>query len=197
MLFILISVFFLNVTSENNLFGQEYFQNSEATKVSSLYLGLGLGINDYGIGIGLEVPLADKLSIGGNMGLGGWGLKIGGGINLYPKGVPYGSEFTLGYSHASGLQGFKQELGVGPNDNKQIVELDLNTAKTINIFYTYNLRVGNTCKAAFSAGYAIQVMSIPYEVKTPGVFLSDTSLEVMNIMEPGGLIIGIKFMFGV
>jgi hypothetical protein len=29
------------------------------------------------------------------------------------------------------------------------------------------------------------------------VFLSDTSLEVMNIMEPGGLIIGIKFMFGV
>lgn len=196
-LIILLSGFLLIIISGNQLFGQQYFEGSNDAKVPSVYLGLGLGINDYGIGVGLEIPLTDKLSINGNAGLGGWGWKIGGNINLYSKQVPYNSEFSLGFSHASGLQGFKQELGVGSNDTKQMVELDLNTVETINLMYTYNLRVGNSCKAAFSAGYAISITNIPYEVKTSGVVLSETSKQIIDIMQPGGLIIGVKFMFGI
>lgn len=196
-LIILISGFLLIIISENKLFGQQYFESAQDVKVPSLYLGLGLVINDSGLGAGLEIPLTDKLSINGNAGLGGWGWKVGGSINLYSRQVPYNSEFSLGFSHASGLLSFNQELGVGANDTKQIVELDLNKVETINLLYTYNLRVGNSCKAAFSTGYAFSITSTPYEVKTQGVVLSETSKQLMDIMQPGGLIIGIKFMFGV
>jgi hypothetical protein len=65
------------------------------------------------------------------------------------------------------------------------------------LIYTYNLRIGNACKAGFSAGYAIPLSTEPYTVNTPGVTLTETSKQLMDIMAPGGLIVGIRFMFGI
>ena len=179
----------------DHLFGQQIMQQPYETP--SVYFGLGLAINDYGLGLGLEIPLSGKLSINGNAGIGGWGWKIGWSINFYPIQISNKSEFSLGYSRASGLQDFTQDLWVEPDERKQPVKLDLNVVETINLIYTYNIKIGNSFKTRISAGYAIPVTKTPYEIKTLGVVLSSTSKQVMDIMQPGGLIFGIRFMFGI
>jgi hypothetical protein len=180
------------IQSRDPLCGQ---QNSDI-KIPSVYLGLGLEVNNYGFGLGLEVPVSGKMSITGNAGIGGWGTKIGGSINYYFTDVTGKSELSLGYSRASGLKDFSTDMYVEPNDTKQTVILDLNVVQTVNLMYTYNLRIGRSCKAGFSGGYAISLTKTPYTLKTQGITLSSTSDQVLNIMQPGGIIIGFRFMFG-
>jgi hypothetical protein len=179
------------------LLGQQTFQIPNESKNPSLYLGLGLAVNDYGLGLGIEIPLSSKISVNGNLGLGGWGFKAGGSLNFYTSQISNKSELSLGYSYASGLKDFNYELWVDPNETKQMINLDLNAIGTINLLYTYNLKIGNSCKAGFSAGYAIPITTTPYKVKTSGAILSSTSQQLLDIMAPGGLIIGIRFMFGI
>jgi hypothetical protein len=180
------------IQSRNSLYGQQYSD----VKMPSVYLGMGFEVNNYGLGFGLEVPVSGKMSITGNAGIGGWGLKLGGTINYYFTDVTGRSELSLGYSRASGLKDFSTELYVEPNDTKQTVKLDLNVIQTINVMYTYNLRIGRSGKVGFSGGYAISLTNTPYTLKSQGVTLSPTSDQVLKIMQPGGLIIGIRFMFG-
>jgi hypothetical protein len=194
--FFLITGLLLLFTSSGKLFGQENYGNIIATKNPSVYLGLGLGVNDYGLGAVIEIPLSGKISVSGSLGLGGWGWKAGGSLNLYTNQISERSEFSLGYSYASGLKDFNFEMAVEPNETQRMLNFDLNPVETINLIYTYNLKIGNSCKAGFSAGYAIPVTAEPYYLNTSGVVLSSTSEQIMNIMQPGGLIIGIKFMFG-
>jgi hypothetical protein len=194
---IFITGFLLFIKPADLLLGQQYLQRPVESGYSSVYLGLGLSVNDYGLGIGMEVPLTGKISINGNLGLGGWGLKAGGSLNFYTKQISNKSEFSIGYSYASGLKDFNYELWVEPNETQKMINLDLNAVSTINFVYTYNLKIGSFCKAGFSAGYAVPITATPYKVKTQGVILSSTSEQIMDIMAPGGLIVGIRFMFGI
>jgi hypothetical protein len=111
------------------LFGQEDSRIRVETK-PAVYLGLGLSVNDYGLGAGLEIPLTDNISINGNAGVGGWGLKAGCSLNFYTGQISDKSEFSFGFSHASGLKNFSNQLWVEPNETEQIVNLDLNPAGT-------------------------------------------------------------------
>jgi hypothetical protein len=183
--------------SENPLYDQKNSDSLNKPKIPSVYLGLGLEVNNYGFGLGLEVPISKKFSITGNVGLGGWGWKIGGSINYYFKEVSKKSELSLGYSYASGLKDFETDLYVEPNNIKQKVRLDLNIIHTINIMYTYNLKLGKSSKIGFCCGAAISLTKTPYTLKTQGVTLSSASKQTLQITEPGGLIIGIRFMFGI
>lgn len=184
------------IQSRDPLYGQQYADSFNEPKIPSVYLGLGFEVNNYGFGLGLEVPVSGQFSITGNAGIGGWGSKIGGTINYYFTDVTGESELSLGYSRASGMKDFSTEMYVEPNDTKQTVKLDLNVIQTINIMYTYNLRIGRSCKAGFTGGYAISLTNTPYILKTQGVTLSSSSEQVLQMMQPGGLIIGIRFMFG-
>jgi hypothetical protein len=180
------------IQSMNPLHGQEYSD----VRVPSVYLGPGFEVNNYGFGLGLEIPVSGKMSLTGNAGIGGWGTKIGGTINYYFVDVTGKSELSLGYSRASGLKDFSTDLYVEPNETKQTVKLDLNVVQTINLMYTYNLRIGRSVKVGFTGGYAISLTNTPYTLKTQGVTLTSTSEQVLKIMQPGGVIVGIKFMFG-
>jgi hypothetical protein len=56
--------------------------------------------------------------------------------------------------------------------------------------------MGRASKFVFSAGAAFCLTSNPYDVQSQGITLSSTSEQVLQIMQPGGLVVGIKFMFG-
>ena len=75
--------------------------------------------------------------------------------------------------------------------------LDLNQVGTVNLIYSYNFQLGKSSKFVFSAGYAIPVTDKAYELKTIGMTLTETSKEVIDLMQPGGVILGIKILFGV
>lgn len=180
-----------------SMYAQQESWTSETTKSPSTYIGMGLGINDYGLGACIEIPIVERLSFYGNAGLGGWGWKLGAGISLYPSKSPYGSSFSIGYASASGFIDFETELAVEPNNQNQLVTLDLNRVGTVNLVYSYNFQLGQKSKFALSAGYAIPVTNNTYDIKTTGVTLTEISKQVIDIMQPGGLIIGFKFLFGI
>jgi hypothetical protein len=185
--------FIIILQSGNQLFGQQLEYVNRPVQTRPFYFGFGLGVNDYGLGLNLEAPIAQNLSINGNVGIGGWGLKLGGSINLYS--LNNHSEFSLGYSHASGIKDFHTELSVEPNGKEQSVNLDLNQVSTINLIYSYNIKVGRSSKIAFSGGYAICLTNEAYRIKD-FVTLDTTSQLVIDMMQPGGLIFGVKLMIG-
>ena len=168
----------------------------ENLELPKMYLGLGLGINDYGIGGSIEIPLSDALCFYGNSGLGGWGWRLGGGISFYPSRMPLKSSWSIGYATASGFSDFETTLDVAPNDATQAVLLDLNRVGTVNLTYAYNIRTRNNNKWVLSTGYAIPITTNSYEILSEGVVLTDLSKEVIEVMQPGGLILGFKFLFG-
>ncbi|MCF8370704.1 MAG: hypothetical protein K9H64_03710 [Bacteroidales bacterium] len=180
-----------------SIHAQQDPQTTETTHTPQIFIGLGLGLNEYGLGGCMEIPIVDRLSIYGNAGLGGWGWKLGAGISFYPSKTPYKSSFGIGYASASGLKDFETELPVEPNDQNKKVTLDLNRVGTINLVYSYNFHLGRKSKFVLSTGYAIPVTNNAYELKSTGVILSETAKQALVIIQPGGLILGFKFLFGV
>lgn len=193
-IFLVGGLFFI-LQSGSLLYGQQVDYEAEQPPMPGAYIGGGLGINDYGFGVNLEVPVAKHLSIAGNVGLGGWGYKYGASLNFYPIDIVRGNEFSIGLSGASGLMNFVTEMETEPDDVVYNVSLDLNKVCTLNMMYTYNLKIGRRNKLAFSGGYAICLTDNTYEVNDD-IILNDTSKQLMEIMQPGGVILGVKFMFG-
>lgn len=157
------------------------------------YLGLGLGINDLGLGLNVEMPI-DKISIYGHAGLGGWGYKFGGGLNFYLNNAQFGSSISIGYVVATGLDDFETDLTVEPDGETEKIQMDLNNVGTINLMYSYSWHMGKG-KFVLNAGYAIAVTDNPYVIHSEET-LDDVGKQVMEIVQPGGVIIGLRFMFG-
>lgn len=176
------------------VYSQEFNSDNTVQRPGFMF-GFGLGINEYGLGFGVENFFSDEFSLNANAGIGGWGWKLGGSLNFYPKGAGSHPEFSIGYSYASGLKNFETKLTIEPTNSSRLVNLDLNSVGTINVLYTYNIRVGRASKFAFSAGYAIALNQDAYTVKD-NVVLDQTSRTVLDITQPGGFIFGIKLMIG-
>ena len=121
------------------------------------------------------------------------GFEIRGSINFYPKNDH--NEFSVGYAYASGLKNFSTSLTVEPNGSQQTIDFDLYGVSTINLMYTYNVKVGASGKLALSGGYAICLTSDAYKIKN-AVTLDQISELVIDWMQPGGFIFGIKLMIG-
>lgn len=172
------------------------FAQYEEASVNSIskpaFFGVGLSINDYGLGFTVEKPILSKLSIFGNAGIGSWGAKLGAGVMYYSKPSQYGSSYSIGLCHATGVDEVEVDLEVEPYENNEKVKLKLNPTNAINIMYHYNLKVGNKSKFVFSTGYGFVLSSDNYDV-TSGERLTQVSKDVMEILEPGGFIFGVKF----
>ena len=187
-----VSVFLIFLILSSNLASAQF---DETVERKSVYFGVGVGINDCGLAFSVEKTINDRFSGFASVGIGGWGYKIGFGAIFYSNQVPYGSSFSLGYSLATGLDNFETELSTEPYDEKENVMLDLNNVGTINLIYAYNWRLGRKGKFSLYTGYAFAVTNNSYDVKSSGTELSDESKQVLNILQPGGLILGLKFMF--
>ena len=180
------------------ILAQSNLKDENEVKAQPLFLGFGSSINDCGIlSAGIELPVLKMFSFYGTAGLGSWGWKIGGGITYYPQHKPFKSGYSLAYYSASGLDNFETKLTVEPNGNEQTVKLNLLRAGTVNLVYSYNLKVGQSSKFVFYGGYAIPVTENAYTIIDPTVTLTETSIQFLNVMQPGGVIIGVKYMIGI
>lgn len=162
------------------------------------FIGFGTSLNEIGyIGFALEAKLVNRLAFLGHAGVGSWGYKVGGGLQYYLKESGYGSSMNIGYAYATGLNNFTYSLETEPYGTKEEVTLDLLGTGTVNVAYAYNFRIGGKNKLAISAGYSIPLATDNYNVKTAGVELNDNSKQVLDIIAPGGVILGVKYMFGI
>lgn len=175
-----------------NVFLKENFHSTE-------FYGLGFGINDNTGLIGftgefLLMPMAStRLAIG----LGGWGYKMGVEFSFYPKQGPFGSSFNIGFTHATGISEMEMEMEVEPSQvNSERIRMKYLPAQTINLTYAYSWKMGKRGKFMIDFGWAFPVKDKRWTVLTAGKELTSLSESVMRFLQPGGLVLGLKFYFG-
>ena len=108
----------------------------------------------------------------------------------YKKGWSFGA----GFSSCSGLKNFKTELELQSGIKKEVT-MDCLRANTLNIKATYYWKLGKRNNFYLESGYAIPMQSAPYKIKD-GSVISETSKYVMDVVAPGGFILGFGFTFG-
>ncbi len=191
LLFVSVFVFHLEVAAQQSVEILDF--KPEPRKV---YIGFGSGINAYPgmIGFMVEVPVIDKLGIVGSAGIGSWGGKLGIHARYYFKSALGGSGLSLGISRASGLADFESEMELLNGDTGTVI-MDLDAVSTANIAYFYAINLRDKNKITLSVGLSFALQRDNYTI-TNGAQLSETSEAVMNILQPGGLVVGFDFLFG-
>ncbi|WP_289054550.1 hypothetical protein [Carboxylicivirga marina] len=200
-LLVLLLFIFTNTISSQTL-------STLTPKTNNTFIGLGLGINEYGVGIDVEKK-GEYFWYFCGAGISTWGYRLTAGLSYYLNNSGYKSSFKLGYSYASGITNFTPTLevyvggyggGYGGYGGSKYVEkevlMDLFPTHTINLIYSYNLKVGKKSKFVFSGGYSVKLSDELYENKSD-YWLTDKSKDFIELMAPGGIIIGVKFMIGI
>jgi hypothetical protein len=194
-------------TPDQNTGQYQYYTKEQPKKIRSrLYLGIGSGINNYVgiIGPNAEFRLSKKVGISAiaGVGLGSWGYKVSTGFRFYFK-YPLKFAFNIGYSYATGLPELSTQLDYydlnGKLVTKNNVRIALNGVHLINFSFLYFFRMGDNNRFSIEAGYSVGLKSgNNFTVLDNGVRqLTKESIKVLNFIEPGGVILGINFYFGV
>lgn len=163
-----------------------------------IFIGFSTGINNM-IGIlgpQIEIYVADKLFLGGGIGLSTWGTKFAVNLQYYPKGW---NKFYIkgGYSRNSGLENFQPEMELVSGET-EFVAMDLKPVGNLLFTAGYAWKIGKRSKFYIEGGYALPVAADDYyELYDDSVQLSETSEKVLRIMRPGGLIIALGLNFGI
>lgn len=161
-----------------------------------IYCGAGFGFNDYGVGVSIEKPLSHQFSLYGNAGYGGWGMRYGSGLTYYLKPIDEQTGVSVGYSYATGIDDHHLKLSTMESRVDHNVDVDLKSLSTVNLVLSRNYRMGHKSKLALSIGYAFLLSNDNYSLKDPEVKLDDDAQQKIKVMEPGGFIFGLRFMFG-
>jgi hypothetical protein len=187
---ILVSLSFLSIAQD---------QNTTEPETRSVYLGFGTGINTYSGAMGItgEFHIAKPMSLVGALGVGSWGSKASIGVRYYPH-YPNQWSFTLSYSHCSGLNDVDVKLEedlVKDQTGSKTFEIDLHSINTVNISAMKHWFIGKRKinRIHLELGYAIPTSSDRYRTSAE---LTDKGKTFMQMLEPGGVIIGTGITFG-
>lgn len=163
-----------------------------------LSFGVGTGINHYPglLGIVLETPVNEKITLLGSVGVGGWGWKLGVNGRYYFKDVFGGSAISLGLSRSTGGENVPLDLEV-ISGNTETVLMDLKPVHTINLAYVYAFNLKNKHKISLSFGVSRKLNNGENYVIKSNSILSDNSETLMSIIQPGGITLGVDILFGV
>jgi len=166
------------------------FNNLQAQKC---YLGAGAGINNSSgmLGVSFEAPINNNFSAKLAAGLGGWGTKISIAAKYY-KEFPSSMSFGIGYSTASGSRNFeyKTELADGTMSKEKF-----NLKRAHMIDFTIGKSWGQKVRFNVECGYSLKIAGGDYEHLNATQDLSDDSKEFLDLVSPGGLIIGLGLTF--
>ena len=208
--FLVLIIFFISFSS----FSQDYYYKedphskskdtifkkpikpSEADTFPKFYFGFGAGLNNYNglLGIGAKFRIHKTIFLRAGAGIGTWGNKLSFSVEYdrkYTRCWAYG----IGYSTCSGIKNFKTQLETTASQPKtEEVTIDLLRASTINLTTSYNWYFHRKRLFYIEFGLAVAVESEPYSVKSPSV-LTDNSKRALRLLQPGGLIFGLGFMF--
>lgn len=185
---------FIFLLSTSQLSAQKYSEESVEELTAPVFITLGLGINHTGIlSLGLQAPVAEKIAIFADAGLGGWGFKFGVGAGYFPKSALKGPGLNLAYYTAGGTGNTSVDVDT-ENGSTPVV---LNRTGTLNFTYSQNWRFGKKGRFSLIAGYAIPIGDKHSSYDTLGAELDDEGKFTMGIIHPDGLILGLKFLIGV
>lgn len=171
------------------------------TKNPAFYIGVGSGLNNNCglVGLKLGVRLSDRLLLDASAGLGSWGNKVGLGIVFNAVNTNAWCP-VISISRATGIDELPLNMEVrdqyGITSNRQ-VKIKYNPATMFNVSLQrqWIRKKGN--RLVFEMGYSILIDGASYELLDNNYTLTDRSKSVMNVLKPGGLMIGFSYNFGV
>lgn len=175
-------------------------QAQDNFKLRQTFLGFGTGINNNCglLGIGLEQFVTEKTSLFGAAGIGTWGGKVTGGVRFYLDGKT-GNAFGISYSSATGGKDVEVEIDAMVNNTKQKVKekFDFKPVSALNLTWMKHWQVSNKSRFNLELGYSINISGENNFTSKSGLLLTDQSKAAMNFLQPGGIIIGLGFSFGI
>ncbi|RYE24728.1 MAG: hypothetical protein EOP51_06440 [Sphingobacteriales bacterium] len=164
-----------------------------------VYLGVSTGLENQAglLGFTVDVPIVSQVSVGGGIGLSSWGTKIYAEGRYYFRPCQRGWAIGAGITHNTGFSNFTTELPSGYGGNMSTT-LDLNpvTNGFVSGYHFFNLGRAHRHRFYLQAGYSFRLTSNNYTVVSGGPLTGDAR-QVMDILQPGGLILGLGFSFGI
>lgn len=184
------------------LFSKTCFAVDPDQPAPKSFFGIGTGLNSCQglLGVQYEQVLGKRGSVFGAVGLGTWGMKASVGTRLYRQ-SPYGSALAIQLLASTGANKVKNTLEVdnGVSIAEQPVEYDVHTVYVLGISWFKGWQVRAHNRINIELGYGILLsnpMDNNYSLRTPGVTLTRKSKDVINAVQPGGLIVSFAYCFG-
>ncbi len=163
---------------------------------AKFYLGLSTGINNHSgiLGVNFDVPVTGHFSLGTGLGLSSWGYKSYGEGRFYFKDCNRGWALGAGITYATGAEDFIVEMPttIGTTDVSMNLEPVTNVA--VSAYHFFGLGRGSH-RFYLQMGWSQRLNDTPYVV-TSGHTLDSDGKAAMDLVTPGGLILGFGFSFG-
>lgn len=171
---------------------------SRESACSWVYIDLSTGINNNGglLGGGVDVHVADDISLIGGVGLmTTWGYKAYTGVKCYLKPCHMGWAFGGGLTYNTGIPAYTQPMDT-QNGTKEDVTLDLLPQANVYAAAYKHWRLGrNNNRIYLQLGVTRSLMNTKFR-QTAGPAITATEANIMKALSPGGIIIGLGFSFG-
>ncbi len=162
-----------------------------------LYMGVGLGMESPQglVGFNIDVPITSSFSLGTGFGLSSWGSKAYAEARYYFGKCNRGWAIGTGATYNTGLKSFTTVLPTTSGDVNVPLTLNPKTNVFVAAYKFWNLgRSGH--RFYLQLGYSFRLDENNYTVNGPYTLTSDGD-QVMKILAPGGLMIGVGFSFGI
>lgn len=164
-----------------------------------LYIGVSTGLENPGglLGFNVDVPVTQQFSLGTGVGLSSWGYKTYGEGRFYFGECNRGWALGTGITYNTGIRNFNTVLPTklyGEQDVPLDLEPKLNVFLAAYRFWSLG-RSGHRMYLAL--GYSLRTDNNNYTILNPVYELTTEGKQVMQILAPGGFMIGFGFSFGV
>lgn len=167
-------------------------------KCPNLYLSLSTGLNNNVglLGCTFDVPVDPNISLELGPGISTWGYKLFFGAKYYLGRCHRGWAFGTGFTYSTGLKNYNQNMETIYGGTEPVT---INLNPQVNILFAayryWDLGRG------YNRFYMLLGWSVPLSggdkfTQISGDPVSDNARSEMDILSPGGIIIGLGFSFG-
>ena len=192
------------------LYGNIYAQSDNRTKPKmagientgkppKCYIGFSSGVNNPAgiIGIDVNIPLAQNITLDGGGGNSTWGNKLYLGGKYYLRPLQRGWAFGGGLTFNSGIDNFKTQLETVYGKSTVMLSLKPQTNIFLGAYYYWTL--GRKHNRIFlGLGRSVRLKEVNYtQLNNYGNTLTANSDRVVRFLAPGGFMITSGFSFAI
>lgn len=160
------------------------------------YIGFSMGTNNPAgiIGLDVNIPLTQVVTLDGGAGTSTWGNKLYVGSKYYLRSPQRGWAFGGGLTFNSGIENFKHNLETR-NGSREKVTLSLKPQTNIYLgIYHYWSLGRNQNRFYMNFGWSVSPGGVRYK-QLNGPQISDRSHRLIDALSPGGFVAGLGFSF--